>query len=77
MPKLIVKFDEGQLQECVVGTHAVSIGAPPDSAVVLDNPADLKSTHSTFVNDKAIARRTLLEGDPMLIGTHTLSFTLS
>ncbi|MEO7156563.1 MAG: FHA domain-containing protein, partial [Vicinamibacterales bacterium] len=36
---------------------------------------DLKSTNGTFVNDKPIARHTLLEGDVILVGKHTLSFT--
>lgn len=37
---------------------------------------DLKSTNGTFVNDKPIARHTLLEGDAIVIGRHTLSFTM-
>jgi pSer/pThr/pTyr-binding forkhead associated (FHA) protein len=36
---------------------------------------DLKSTNGTFVNDKPIARHTLLDGDTMLVGKHTLVFT--
>lgn len=36
---------------------------------------DLKSTNGTFVNDKPIARHTLLEGDVILVGKHTLVFT--
>jgi pSer/pThr/pTyr-binding forkhead associated (FHA) protein len=36
---------------------------------------DLKSTNGTFVNDKPIARHTLLEGDTVLVGKHTLVFT--
>jgi hypothetical protein len=36
---------------------------------------DLKSTNGTFVNDKPIARHTLLEGDTVLVGKHTLLFT--
>jgi pSer/pThr/pTyr-binding forkhead associated (FHA) protein len=36
---------------------------------------DLKSTNGTFVNDKPIARHTLLEGDTLLVGKHTLLFT--
>jgi len=36
---------------------------------------DLKSTNGTFVNDKPIARHTLLEGDIVLVGKHTLVFT--
>lgn len=93
MPKLILKFDERELQECAVGTHPVSIGRLPDNNVVIDNPAvsgrharvyregnhyvleDLKSTNGTFVNDKPIARHTLLEGDVVLVGKHTLLFT--
>jgi hypothetical protein len=37
---------------------------------------DLKSTNGTFVNDKPIARHTLLEGDILLLGKHSLLFTL-
>jgi len=36
---------------------------------------DLKSTNGTFVNDKPVARHTLLEGDIVLVGKHTLVFT--
>jgi FHA domain len=36
---------------------------------------DLGSTNGTFVNDKPIARHTLIEGDVILVGKHTLSFT--
>jgi len=36
---------------------------------------DLKSTNGTFVNSKPIARHTLLEGDTVLVGKHTLVFT--
>jgi pSer/pThr/pTyr-binding forkhead associated (FHA) protein len=36
---------------------------------------DLQSTNGTFVNDKPIARHTLLEGDVILVGKHTLTFT--
>jgi predicted component of type VI protein secretion system len=38
---------------------------------------DLKSTNGTFVNDKPIARHTLLEGDLVLLGKHSLLFTLT
>lgn len=38
---------------------------------------DLKSTNGTFVNEKPIARHTLLEGDVVLIGKHSLHFTLA
>jgi pSer/pThr/pTyr-binding forkhead associated (FHA) protein len=94
MPKLILKFDERELQECAVGTHPVTIGRLPDNMVVIDNPAvsgrharvyregnhyvleDLKSTNGTFANDKPIARHTLLEGDVISVGKHTLVFTL-
>ena len=95
MPKLILKFDERELQETAVGTHPVSIGRLPDNNIVIDNPAvsgrharvfregnhyvveDLKSTNGTFVNEKPIARHTLLEGDILLVGKHSLVFTLS
>jgi pSer/pThr/pTyr-binding forkhead associated (FHA) protein len=36
---------------------------------------DLKSTNGTFVNDKPIARHTLLEGDVILVAKHTVLFT--
>jgi pSer/pThr/pTyr-binding forkhead associated (FHA) protein len=93
MPKLILKFDDRELQECAVGTHPVTIGRLPDNMVVIDNPAvsgrharvyregnhyvleDLKSTNGTFVNDKPVARHTLLEGDVVSVGKHTLVFT--
>jgi pSer/pThr/pTyr-binding forkhead associated (FHA) protein len=95
MPRLILNFDEGDLQECAVGTDPVSIGRLPGNTVVIDHPAvsgrharvhregidyvleDLQSTNGTFVNDKAIARHTLLEGDVIVLGKHTLTFTLS
>jgi pSer/pThr/pTyr-binding forkhead associated (FHA) protein len=95
MPKLILKFNERELQECPVGTHPVSIGRLPDNNIVIDNPAvsgrharvyregnhyvveDLKSTNGTFVNDKPIARHTLLEGDVVLVGKHSLIFSLA
>lgn len=35
---------------------------------------DLKSTNGTFVNDKPIARHTLLDGDRILVARHTLVF---
>jgi predicted component of type VI protein secretion system len=35
---------------------------------------DLKSTNGTFVNDKPVARHTLLDGDVMLIGKHTVVY---
>lgn len=94
MPKLILRFNERELQECAVGTHPVSIGRLPDNTIVIDNPAvsgrharvfregnhyvveDLKSTNGTFVNDKPIGRHTLLEGDVVLLGKHSLLFTL-
>jgi pSer/pThr/pTyr-binding forkhead associated (FHA) protein len=93
MPKLILRFDDRELQECAVGLHPVAIGRLPDNNLVIDNPAvsgrharvyregnhyvleDLKSTNGTFVNDKPIARHTLLEGDVVLVGKHTLLFT--
>jgi len=39
MPKLTVMFDDRQLQDCVVGTHPVTIGRLPDNTIVIDNPA--------------------------------------
>src|SRR5688500_3804250 len=39
MPKLILRFNERELQECAVGTHPVSIGRLPDNTLVIDNPA--------------------------------------
>jgi predicted component of type VI protein secretion system len=95
MPKLILKFDERELQECAVGKHPVSIGRLPDNMIVIDNPAvsgrharvfregnhyvveDLKSTNGTFVNEKPIARHTLLDGDVVLVGKHSLVFSLA
>lgn len=95
MPKLILKFDERELQECAVGKHPVSIGRLPDNMIVIDNPAvsgrharvfregnhyvveDLKSTNGTFVNEKPIARHTLLDGDMVLVGKHSLVFSLA
>jgi pSer/pThr/pTyr-binding forkhead associated (FHA) protein len=38
---------------------------------------DLKSTNGTFVNDKPVARHTLLDGDVALVGKHSLVFTLA
>jgi pSer/pThr/pTyr-binding forkhead associated (FHA) protein len=93
MPKLILKFDDRELQECAVGVQPVTIGRLPDNMVVIDNAAvsgrharvykegnhyvleDLKSTNGTFVNDKPIARHTLLEGDVVSVGKHSLVFT--
>lgn len=93
MPKLILKFDERELQECHVGNQPIAIGRLPDNNIVIDNPAvsgrharvyregdhyvleDLKSTNGTFVNEKPVARHTLLESDVVLVGKHTLVFT--
>ena len=36
---------------------------------------DLKSTNGTFVNDKPVARHTLLEGDVILVAKHSVLFT--
>jgi pSer/pThr/pTyr-binding forkhead associated (FHA) protein len=38
---------------------------------------DLRSTNGTFVNEKPIARHTLLEGDVVLVGKHSILFTLA
>jgi pSer/pThr/pTyr-binding forkhead associated (FHA) protein len=93
MPTLIVKLDDRPLQECVIGTHPITIGRLPDNNLVIDNPAvsgrharvyrdgthyvleDLNSTNGTFVNDKPIARHSLIEGDVVLVGKHTVVFT--
>lgn len=93
MPKLTLKFDDRELQECAVGTHPVTIGRLPDNMIVIDNPAvsgrharvfregnhyvveDLKSTNGTFVNEKPIARHTLLDRDVVLVGKHSLVFS--
>jgi pSer/pThr/pTyr-binding forkhead associated (FHA) protein len=93
MPKLILRYDNRELQECPVGVHPVSIGRLPDNQMIIDNPAvsgrharvykegnhyvleDLKSTNGTFVNDKPVARHTLLEGDVIMVGKHHLIFT--
>jgi pSer/pThr/pTyr-binding forkhead associated (FHA) protein len=37
---------------------------------------DLKSTNGTFVNEKPIARHTLVEGDVVMVGKHSLVFSL-
>jgi hypothetical protein len=39
MPKLILKFDNREMQECLVGIHPVSIGRLPDNTLIIDNPA--------------------------------------
>lgn len=93
MPRLILKLDDRELQQCTVGSHPISIGRLPDNHIVIGNPAvsgrharvyregshyvleDLKSTNGTFVNDEPIARHTLLEGDVIFVGKHTLAFT--
>ena len=54
----------------VSGRHARVYREGPHSVL-----EDLKSTNGTFVNDKPIARHTLLEGDTVLVGKHTLVFT--
>jgi predicted component of type VI protein secretion system len=54
----------------VSGRHARVYREGPHSVL-----EDLKSTNGTFVNDKPIARHTLLEADAVLIGKHTLVFT--
>jgi pSer/pThr/pTyr-binding forkhead associated (FHA) protein len=94
MPRLILKFDDREVEECAVGIHPVTIGRLPDNMLIIDSPAvsgrharvykegthyvleDLKSTNGTFVNDRPIARYALLEGDRILVGKHTLVFTL-
>lgn len=39
MPKLILKFDDRELQECAIGLHGVTIGRLPDNLLVIDNAA--------------------------------------
>lgn len=39
MAKVILKFDERILDECVIGHRGVSIGRLPDNRIVIDNPA--------------------------------------
>ena len=39
MPKLILKFDDRELQECGIGVHGVTIGRLPDNMLVIDNAA--------------------------------------
>ena len=56
----------------VSGRHARVL--PEGQHFVLE---DLKSTNGTFVNDKPIARHTLVDGDVVLIGKHTLVFVLA
>src|SRR5688572_30271804 len=38
MPKLILKFDDRELQECAVGNEPVSIGRRPDNVIIIDHP---------------------------------------
>ena len=38
---------------------------------------DLKSTNGTFINDKPVARHTLVDGDVILIGKHALTFSVA
>jgi predicted component of type VI protein secretion system len=38
---------------------------------------DLKSTNGTFVNERPIARHTLLEGDVVLVGRHSIVFSVT
>jgi pSer/pThr/pTyr-binding forkhead associated (FHA) protein len=39
MPRLILKLDHRELQECTVGIHPVSIGRLPDNMMIIDHPA--------------------------------------
>jgi predicted component of type VI protein secretion system len=95
MPKLILKFDDRELQECAIGVHGVTIGRLPDNMLVIDNAAvsgrharvyregeryiveDLKSTNGTFVDSKPITRHTLRDGDAMIVGKHTVVFSMA
>src|SRR5688572_1846681 len=95
MPKLILKFDDRELQERAVGVHGVTIGRLPDNDLVIDNAAvsgrhariykegeryiveDLKSTNGTFIDNKPIIRHTLRDGDAMIVGKHTVVFSMA
>ena len=95
MPKLILKFDDRELNECAVGVHGVTIGRLPDNMLVIDNAAvsgrharvyregeryvveDLKSTNGTFIHSKPITTYTLRDGDAMLVGKHTVVFSMA
>lgn len=94
MPKLILKFDNRDLQACTLDAHPISIGRLPDNTIVVDNPTvsgrharvfregdyyvveDLKSTNGTFINEKPVARHTLVDGDLILIGKHAVTFSV-
>ena len=62
----------------VIDNPAVRAGMPASSSegnhYVVE---DLKSTNGTFVNEKPIARHTLLDGDVVLVGKHSLVFSLA
>lgn len=95
MPKLILKFDDRELQECAIGVHGVTIGRLPDNLLVIDNAAvsgrharvfregdryvieDLQSTNGTFVDNKPITRYTLRDHDAVLVGKHTVVFSMA
>ena len=50
MPTLIVKLDDRPLQECVIGTHPITIGRLPDNHLVIDNPA-VSGRHARVYRD--------------------------
>ena len=53
-----------------VSGHHACVFRDGDACVV----EDLQSTNGTFVNEKRVTRRTLQNGDVLLIGKHTLVF---
>lgn len=55
MAKMILRFDERVLDECVIGHRGVSIGRLPDNRLVIDNPAVSGHHARVFMEgDKAI-----------------------
>jgi pSer/pThr/pTyr-binding forkhead associated (FHA) protein len=50
MAKLILKFDDRVLKECVVGTQPVVIGRISNNHMVIDNPA-VSSHHARVFHD--------------------------
>ena len=50
MAKLILKFDDRVLKECIVGMQPVVIGRIPNNTMVIDNPA-VSSHHARVFHD--------------------------
>src|SRR5947199_9958960 len=53
-----------------VSSHHACVFRDGDAYIV----EDLQSTNGTFVNEKRVTRRTLQNGDVVLVGKHTLVF---